>query len=218
MSRTKRPSIDRNRPVHAFRLGADHLYDLPFDDDPVPTDRCFEDDARVVLEGVGDARRAAVRGRAPLPVREEVLVKRIRNRTVNVGRDQQLIDGIRKDLLGFTELHLAGETFTPATLEARFQARIEAADLILAAKAAWHQAITAYAGLEKQTNVIVHDLENVVVAAFGAESPQLADFGFTPRKVVTLTEAQKALAVTRRAATRKARGTVGPKARLLITS
>ena len=52
MSRTKRPSIDRNRPVHAFRLGADHLYDLPFDDDPVPTDRCFEDDARVVLEGV----------------------------------------------------------------------------------------------------------------------------------------------------------------------
>ena len=35
MSRTKRPSIDRDRPVHAFRLDDDRLFDLPFDDDPV---------------------------------------------------------------------------------------------------------------------------------------------------------------------------------------
>ena len=145
-------------------------------------------------------------------------MKRIRNRTVNVGRDQQIIEGIRKDLPGFTELHLASETFTPVTLEARFQARIDAANVILGTRAAWEQAIAAYEGLEKQTTVIVHDLQNLVVAAFGPQSPELADFGFTPRKVVTLTEAQKALAVVRRLATRKARNTLGPKARLLITS
>jgi hypothetical protein len=65
--------------------------------------------------------------------------------------------------------------------------------------------------------VVVHGLKQYVMNAFGKTSPQLADFGFAPPKVATLTAEQKQAAVLKREATRKARGTVGPKAKLAVT-
>lgn len=142
----------------------------------------------------------------------------VRNRAMTLGADVQIIKGIEKDLQAMPALYLAQQSFTPQTLAARIQQRVDAANAILAAKAAWLHAIDACHALDASTDEIVHDLKNLVVSAFGPTSPELADFGFAQRRRPVLTEAQKAAAVLKRAATRKARGTMGPKARLVLAA
>jgi hypothetical protein len=139
-----------------------------------------------------------------------------RNRTAVIATDQQAIEGVKKDLQGMPTLYLARTVFTPASLEQRIQARVDAANAVIVAKAAWLKAVADYDALDSGTSLILRDLKRLVVGAFGDDSPKLADFGFTPRKVTTLTEQQKAEAVAKRAATRRARGTLGPKAKLSI--
>jgi hypothetical protein len=140
-----------------------------------------------------------------------------RNRTTTQGTDQQAIDGIRKDLQGTAVLPLGGRQFTPITLENFIQDRVDAANAILVAKAAWQSAILTYEALCDDTDLVLGDLKGFVIGAFGRDSPKLADFGYTPPKKAALTEDQKAVAVAKRAATRKARGTMGPKAKLKIS-
>jgi hypothetical protein len=142
---------------------------------------------------------------------------RLRNRTVQQGADQNVIEGIRKDLQGLPALYLGRRQFTPTSLEDFIQARIDAASAILAAKAAWEKAVADYEAAAIDTDLVVRDLQGFVVGAFGDDSPVLADFGFTPRKLPLWTEEKKAAAVKKRAATRVARGTRGPKAKLAIT-
>jgi hypothetical protein len=138
------------------------------------------------------------------------------NRTNQQGKDQQVIQGIQKDLQQMSSLPLGGATFTPTTLTAFVQSRIDAANEVATAKANWQNAAKTYLALNKQANVVIHDLKQLVIGAFGAASPKLADFGFTPRKKAVLTPEQKAAAAKKRAATRTARGTKGPKAKLSI--
>ena len=104
----------------------------------------------------------------------------------------------------------------PASLTTFIQSRIDAANEVVTAKAAWQSAAKAYIALNAQANVVVHDLKQFVIGLFGADSSKLPDFGFTPRKKAVLTPDQKVAAAAKRAATRKARGTVGPKAKLAI--
>jgi hypothetical protein len=139
-----------------------------------------------------------------------------KNRTNTQGKDQQLINGIQKDLEQMSSLALGGTTYTPTTLVAFIQSRIDAANQVATAKATWQHAGTAYTALNQQADVVVHDLKQLVIAAFGGTSPKLADFGFAPRKVTVLTPEEKAEAAAKRAATRVARGTKGPKAKLAI--
>jgi hypothetical protein len=139
-----------------------------------------------------------------------------RNRTDTQASDQVVIDGIRKDLLGMPTLYLGGRVFTPQGLEDFFQGRIDAASVVVSAKSAWLDAGKAYDALDKNAQLVLRDLKRLVIGAFGDDSVKLADFGFpTPKKPV-LTQEQIAAAVLKRAATRKARGTLGPKQRLAI--
>ena len=138
------------------------------------------------------------------------------NRTVTSGKDQLLMAGIQKDLSSTKSIPLGGMTYTPATLTTFIQSRIDAANEVVTAKAAWQSAGKAYEALNARANVVVHDLKQFVIGVFGADSHKLPDFGFTLRKKVVLTPEQKVLAVKKRAATRVARGTKGPKARLAI--
>lgn len=138
------------------------------------------------------------------------------NRTTQQGKDQQLIAGIQKDLTSTKSIPLGATTYTPTTLAAFIQSRIDAVNEVITAKAAWQNAAKAYKALDAQANVVVHDLKQYVIGAFGTASPKLADFGFTPRKKAVLTPEQKVTAAAKRAATRVARGTKGPKAKLAI--
>jgi hypothetical protein len=141
---------------------------------------------------------------------------KVRNRIDKRAIDQHAIEGVRSDLQGMPSLYLAGEIFTPTTLEDAIQARIDAATAIDAAKAAWMKAIDDYQALDGKTRLLLRDLKRLVIGAFREDSPRLSHFGFTAPLKVTLTEAQKVTAVAKRAATRKARGTLGPKAKLAI--
>jgi hypothetical protein len=138
------------------------------------------------------------------------------NRTTTQAKDQQQIQGINADMKSMSTLYLGGTTYTPKSLVALIQSRIDQANEVATAKAAWQSAGKAYKSLSATVNVVEHDLKQLVISTFGATSSKLADFGYTPRKKVVRTTAEKTHAVAQSKATRAARGTKGPKAKLSI--
>jgi hypothetical protein len=140
-----------------------------------------------------------------------------KNRLTTQAADGRIIAGIKKDLQTVSSLPLGGDTYTPTSLVAFIQSRIDAANAVAIAKANWLSAVATYEALDTKGTVVVHDLKQYVMGAFGKTSPQLADFGFSAPKTATQTPEEKAAAVVKRAATRKARGTMGPKAKLAVT-
>jgi hypothetical protein len=138
------------------------------------------------------------------------------NRTHTQGTDQQVIQGIEKDLQTMPALPLGGTAYTPGSLVAFVQRRIDAANGVITAKANWHNAVVTYEALNLKADEVIRDLKALVIGAFGSASPKLADFGFTPRKVTVRTPEQKAAAAAKAKATRKARNTMGPKAKLAV--
>ncbi|HEY3821355.1 MAG TPA: hypothetical protein VGL81_29515 [Polyangiaceae bacterium] len=139
------------------------------------------------------------------------------SRTNKQGKDQQVIQGVQKDLETMSSLPLGGETFTPASLVTLVQSRIDAGNQVVTAKANWQNAAKTYTAIDTKCTVVVHDLKQLVIGAFGATSSKLADFGFTARKVTVLTPDQKVAAAAKRKATRAARNTMGPKKKLTVT-
>ncbi len=142
---------------------------------------------------------------------------RIRNRSSKQGRDQEVIQGVQKDLQTMSNLPLGGTTYTPGSLVAFIQSRIDAGTAVETPKAEWLKAVHAYWAIDEQADLVVHDLKQLVIGAFGKASPKLADFGFAAPKAAALTPEQQAEAIEKRAATRKARKTVGPKSKRKVT-
>ena len=138
------------------------------------------------------------------------------NRTHTQGKDQQVLAGIKADLQTMPSLFLGGSTYTPTTLAALIQSRIDEANAVATAKATWQSAAKTYKALDAHVTTVVHDLKQLVIGAFGSTSPKLVDFGFAARKHAVRTPAEKLASAARAKATRKARGTVGPKAKLAI--
>jgi hypothetical protein len=139
------------------------------------------------------------------------------NRTTTQAKDGQIIVGIKQDLMSMATLPLGGATYTPSSLIAFIQSRIDANNQVQTAKAAWQDAAKTYTAINAQATVVVRELRNLVIGAFGPTSPKLADFGFSAPKRTPLTPAKKVAAAAKRAATRKARGTLGKKQKLAIT-
>jgi hypothetical protein len=142
---------------------------------------------------------------------------RTKDRRVKQGSDQQVLAGIEQDLQSMPTMYLGKTEYTPATLSAFFQKRIDAINLVVTTKAAWQAAIAAYHTLDRQTALVTRDLRNLVIAAYGADSEKLQHFGFSPPKEREISEEAMRAAVLKRLATRKARGTLGPKQRAAIT-
>jgi hypothetical protein len=139
------------------------------------------------------------------------------NKTTTQAHDTVLIAGITKDLKTVSSMPLAGSTYTPVTLIALIQSRINSANAVETARANWLAAIAAYQGLNTQVHEVEIGLKSFVINLFGKTSPLLADFGWLPSKRATQTTADKAVAIAKRAATRKARGTMSPKQKAKIT-
>ncbi len=139
------------------------------------------------------------------------------NRTNKNGTDQQAIIGIRQDLQTMSSIPMGASTYTPASLAAAIQARIDAANAVGTTRAAWLNAVKTYDALDAQVTVLMRELRNLVIATFGTTSPKLADFGFKATVRTPLTPAQKVARAAKALATRKARGTLGKKQKALIT-
>lgn len=118
-------------------------------------------------------------------------------------RDQQILQGIQKDLQTMTNLQLGGSTYTPGSLAALVQSRIDAATRVDTTKASWQSAVRTYQAIHREASAVVRDLRNYLLGAYGDGAAQLADFGFVvppPRP-----KPEPRPAVSRQAATRKAR-------------
>jgi hypothetical protein len=139
------------------------------------------------------------------------------NRATKQAQDAQIIVGIKKDLQNVTSIPLDGDTYTPTSLAAFVQSRIDAADKVATTKAAWLDAAKQYDAVDTKATAVLGGFKQYVMNVVGKTSPLLADFGFSPRKVTVQTPEQKQQAVEKRAATRAARGTKGPVAKLSVT-
>jgi hypothetical protein len=138
------------------------------------------------------------------------------NRTSTAAKDGQVILGINKDLQTMSSILLGGQTFSSSSLAARIQSRIDAWNAVVTAKANWQNAAKTYDAIDATTTVIVRELRNLVIGAFGADSPKLADFGFAPTTRAPLTSEEKAVKAAKARATRLARGTTSKKQKATI--
>ena len=139
-----------------------------------------------------------------------------KNRAITQAHDGQVIVGIKNNLQNGSSLPLAGTTFTMVALTQLVQSRIDVINEVANAKAAWRDAVARCEALDTRVTKVVRSLRNHVMNVYGEESPILADFGFTPPRKPTLTPEQSVARAKQAAATRKARGTMGKKAKAKI--
>jgi hypothetical protein len=133
------------------------------------------------------------------------------NRISRQARAAQVNAGIHQHLLSTPSIPLGGSTYSPADLMKLVQSSIDSAKTTDAAKANWHSTVFAEQTLEAQLAPLLRELRQYVISVFGATSPVLADFGFTPPKRATRTPEEKAATAAKAKATRAARHTAGKK-------
>src|ERR1700677_3114883 len=104
------------------------------------------------------------------------------SRTTTQGKDQEVLNGIHKELQSMQTMHLGSETYTPQTLADFIQSRIDLANAVLTTCAAWENTVLAYEAINKKAIVVLGDLRHLVMAAFGRDTPKRASFGFRPRR------------------------------------
>jgi hypothetical protein len=125
--------------------------------------------------------------------------------------------GTQGHLTSFTQVMLEGLTYTPVQLVERLKALARRRFDVDAAKAEYEGELEVAAAHASADHDFMLALVAFVMLCFGTEPPILHDFGLEPKKERTPPTADEvAAAVAKRAATREARGTKGPKARLAV--
>ena len=112
---------------------------------------------------------------------------------------------------------IAGVTYTTAQLVKIFQQIIAALSGVATAKAAWMKASQSSHALQSQYGVVVEGMKHVLQVEASNDLTLLDAYGLTPPKPKGPKSPKvKAAAADKAAATRTARHTMGPKARLRI--
>jgi len=114
-------------------------------------------------------------------------------------------------------LSLGGRAFTAQSLIQLLQDMENAISQVDTAKASWKDALKTLADMKSTDGPILGAYRSWIVATYGNAPAALADFGLAPPTVRTpQTADRKAIAVAKRAATRTARHTAGPKQKAAI--
>ncbi len=130
--------------------------------------------------------------------------------------------GFTKRIQGLEEIPakqlipIGGTTYTAAQLKAIFQAGIEALKTLTDKEAEAKQAAEAFRNAKAVALGLETGLKQWAFAAYGTTSPIPSQLGFAPRKQAVRSVDGKKQAVAQAHATRKARHTLGPKAKLAI--
>jgi hypothetical protein len=133
-----------------------------------------------------------------------------------VGLATKLIAGTNKHLANTTQVMLAGGSFTPAQVTERLQELVNLRNDVDAAKATTRAKLAAEKANMPALRTHMDALVTFVKAAFGNAPDVLADFGLNPKARTPLTVEAKTAAAAKRKATRAARHTIGPKAKLSV--
>ena len=139
-----------------------------------------------------------------------------RNLTKLLASEASLAEGVQQHLATAASITAADQTMTPAQAIAILKARAIAINANIQARVDWHDAVKKQDAELASTDEFVAGLVLVVRGMYAGAPAILADFGQTPRKVTALTAQQKAEAALKRAATRVARHTMGPKQKAAI--
>jgi hypothetical protein len=137
-----------------------------------------------------------------------------KNKTERTNANRKIVGAIKKHLRA--SITLDGVKYAPATLAKMFQKGIDVADATDQAAKTWHLAVATEKEKTGALAAVQTSLRNYVSATFGETGTEFSDFGFAPKTVTPVDAATKAQAVELRAATRKARGTMGKKQKLKV--
>jgi hypothetical protein len=125
--------------------------------------------------------------------------------------------GVLKDIPAKTPMTIDGTAMTPAQIDTQVQSYLATLAAADTAKAQYQTAVVARRNMQVEARNFYLQLKKVVIAYFGAQSAQLADFGLTPAKAkVPKTSAETAIIAAKAKLTREARGTTSKKAKSLI--
>jgi len=129
-----------------------------------------------------------------------------------------LIAGINQNFATGTKVPIAGVTYTTAQLTSALQALVTLLTDVSTAEAAYKAKLALEASQAPAVVALVQATKAYVRATVGDQSDVLVDYGMLPRKIpAPLTVAEKAAASLKRAATRKARNTMGSQQKKLVT-
>jgi hypothetical protein len=115
---------------------------------------------------------------------------------------------------GSQQLAFGGTTRTVTATTQLLQSFVDLRQAVIVAQAAARTKVAAERAQGPALLLFIEELVAFIKVTFGNQPDVLSDFGLAPRKVPTPpTAEQKAVAAAKRLATRKARGTMGPKAK-----
>jgi hypothetical protein len=135
------------------------------------------------------------------------------NRPSQLAAEQKLIDGTKQFLWQLQSIPVGSQMVTPPEIVQVLDDRIARVKATIAAADARTAAVKAERDERKKTTPFVNSLKRIVVGMFSQSPDTLGVFGLKAPKVGKRTVANKSVAVEKVAATRKARNTMGPKAR-----
>jgi len=135
-----------------------------------------------------------------------------------IARAEQLAAGTQKHFATATTLKFASADHTPKEITDDLNAFVTLLQAVIDARNVVKVKLAAVKAQAPALRVLMHAYESFVKATFSESPDVLADFGLQPKKATTpLTTAEKTVANAKRAATRKARGITGNKARKAVT-
>jgi hypothetical protein len=119
------------------------------------------------------------------------------------------IAGVTQVIPATSSLVLNGSSVTQKQLLVQLQNIADEYQAVRDAKSAYTTALQAERSSVTADKEYMLQFHAAIVAYFGRQSPQLAQFGFTPTKPVKVTGAESVSKAAKAAATRELRGTLG---------
>ena len=128
----------------------------------------------------------------------------------------KLLEGTHKHLGTGAQVMLLGGTMTPAEVAARLQRLVDLRAAVDASKALTKANLMTEQAEAPALQTFVSTYLHFLKAAYGTQPDVLADFGISVRDRTPPTIETQLVAVAKRAATRVARNTMGPRQRLKV--
>ena len=142
---------------------------------------------------------------------------RVRSRAQQKGADGSLVAGIQKYIPNAT-IYVSGVPTPAAEVVTKIQSRIDAANAVLTAEAAWHHSVRNSQTTEASTDAYVIGARQTVLAMFASQPTVLAELSVSPRKApAPRTVEQKVVSAAKAKATRAARHTMSAKQKAAIS-
>jgi hypothetical protein len=139
------------------------------------------------------------------------------NKKNRIGKEQDIINGIQKHLGNKGTLVVNGEKHSVPEIVAIVEGRVNATAKVAASRDVLSKDVAAERETLALSDAFMADLRQAILVAFGTTSEALVEFGIAaPKKRRALTAMEKVQRTAKANATRKLRGTMGPRKRSTI--